>query len=129
MSLNAKIILKQDEKESLLQRTAEDSLARSVLAGALPVENQPALVVFSCDEQAAYAVLQIAERHCGCAWRVMHYQMGRLGLLNCDRSDDPAFYQDNRRHPECHVQWFDDPEANRINEMPRSLSPPASCDG
>ncbi len=36
---------------------------------------------FGCDEQAAYAVLQIAQRHCGCAWRVMHYQLVRLGLL------------------------------------------------
>jgi hypothetical protein len=26
-------------------------------------------------------VLEVAEHHCGCAWRVMHYQMARLGLL------------------------------------------------
>jgi hypothetical protein len=126
--MTAKIILKHDEKEYLLQRTAEDSLARSVLAGALPVENQPALVVFSCDEQTAYAVLQIAERHCGCAWRVMHYQMVRLGLLNSNRSDHTSFYQDNRRHPECHVQWFDDPAANRSNEMPRPFNTDGFCD-
>jgi hypothetical protein len=43
--MNAKIILKHEEKEYLLQRTEEYSLARSVLAAALPDENQPALVV------------------------------------------------------------------------------------
>jgi len=126
--MTAKITLKHDEKEYLLQRTAEDSLARSVLAGALPVENQPALVVFSCNEQTAYAVLQIAERHCGAAWRVMHYQMVRLGLLNCDRSEHTSFYEDNRRHPECHANWFDDRAANRSNESPAQLTPTALCD-
>jgi hypothetical protein len=121
--MTAKIILKHEEKEYLLQRTPEDSLARSALAGALPDENQPALVGFSCDEQTAYAVLQIAERHCGCAWRVMHYQMARLGLLNSDPSDHTAFYRDNRRNPEYHLHRFDDPAAaNRSNEMPRPLS-------
>jgi hypothetical protein len=121
--MNAKIILKHEEKEYLLQRTAEDSLARSVLAAALPYENQPALVVFSCDERAAYALLQLAERHCGCAWRVMHYQMVRLGLLSGDPFYQIAPYQDNLRHPECHLQLFDDPAATRSNEMPRPLSP------
>jgi hypothetical protein len=86
--MNAKIILKHEEKEYLLQRTAEDSLARSVLVAAFPYENQPALVVFSCDERAAYALLQLAERHCGSAWRVMHYQMVRLGLLSSDLSTE-----------------------------------------
>jgi hypothetical protein len=124
--MTARITLKHDEKEYLLQRTAEDSPARSVLAGALPVENQPALVVFSCNEQTAYAVLQIAERHCGSAWRVMHYQMVRLGLLNSDRSDHTAFYRDNRRDPEYRLQWFD--AANWSNEMARPLSPTALCD-
>ena len=120
--MNAKIILKHEEKEYLLQRTPEDSLARSALTGALPVENQPALVVFSCDEQTACAVLQIAERHCGCAWRVMHYQMARLGLLNSDGSDHTAFYRDNPRNPEYHLRWFDDPAATRSNEMPAIIT-------
>jgi hypothetical protein len=66
------IILKSDEKEQLLQRASEDSPAHSVLTGARPDNNQPALVVFGCDEQAAYALLEVAERHCGSAWRVMH---------------------------------------------------------
>ena len=102
--MDAKILLKHEEKEYLLQRTAENSPARSILARALPDENQPALVVFSCNEQTAYAVLEIAERHCGSAWRVMHYQMVRLGLLTVDRFDHPAWHQ----HPECHVASADD---------------------
>jgi hypothetical protein len=80
--MNADIILKRDEKEYLLQITAGDSPARSVLTEARPDDNQPALVIFSCDEQTAYALLDLAERHCGSAWRVMHYQMTRLGLIN-----------------------------------------------
>ena len=80
--MNAEIILKRDEKEYLMQITAEDSLARSVLAEARPDENHPGLVVFSCDEHTAYELLDVAERYCGSAWRVMHYQMTRLGLIN-----------------------------------------------
>ena len=80
--MNAEIILKRDEKEYLLRITADDSPARSVLTEARPDDNQPALVVFSCDEQTAYVLLELAERHCGSAWRVMHYQMTRLGLIN-----------------------------------------------
>jgi hypothetical protein len=83
--MNAEIILKDDEKEYLLQRTPEGSPARSVLTGARRDDNQPALVIFSCNEQTANALLELAERHCGCAWRVMHYQMTRLGLLKDDR--------------------------------------------
>ena len=79
--MNAEIILKRDEKDYLLQMTADDSPARSVLAEARPDDNQPTLVVFSCDEHTAHAVLEVAERHCGSAWRVMHYQMIRLGLI------------------------------------------------
>jgi hypothetical protein len=126
--MTAKIILKHEEKEYLLQRTPENSLARSALAEALPDENQPALVVFTCNEQTAYAVLQIAERHCGCAWRVMHYQMARLGLLNSDRSRHTAFYQANRRNPEYHLRCFDDPAANGSHEMPQSLGSTALYD-
>ena len=39
------------------------------------------VVVFNCNEQTAHALIELAERHCGCAWRVMHSQMTRLGLL------------------------------------------------
>ena len=84
--MNREIILKDDEKEYLLQRTPEDSPARSVLTAARRDDNQPALVVFSCNEQTANALLEVAERHCGGAWRVMHYQMTRLGLLKDDQS-------------------------------------------
>ena len=79
--MNAEIILKDEEKEYLLQRAPEGSPARAILTGARPDHNQPTLVIFTCDEQTAHAVLEIAEHHCGCAWRVMHYQMARLGLL------------------------------------------------
>ena len=79
--MNAEIILKDEEKEYLLQRAPEGSPARAILTGARPAGNQPALVVFTCDEQTAHALLEVAEHHCGCAWRVMHYQMARLGLL------------------------------------------------
>jgi hypothetical protein len=80
--MNAEIVLKRDEKDYLLQITAEDSAARLVLAEARPDDNQPALVVFRCDEHTTDALLKVAERHCGSAWRVMHYQMIRLGLIN-----------------------------------------------
>ena len=80
--MNAEIILKDEEKEYLLQRTPEGSPARATLTGARPDDNQPKLVSFSCNEQTAHALLEIAEHHCGSAWRVMHYQMSRLGLLH-----------------------------------------------
>ena len=80
--MNREIILKDDEKEYLLQRIPEDWPARTVLTAARRDNNQPALVVFSCNEQTANALLEVAERHCGSAWRVMHYQMTRLGLIN-----------------------------------------------
>ena len=79
--MNAEIILKDAEKEYLLQRAPEGSPARAILTGARPDHSQPALVIFTCDEHAAYSLLEVAEHHCGCAWRVMHYQMARLGLL------------------------------------------------
>ena len=65
--MKAEIILKYDEKEQLLQRASEDSPAHSVLTGSRPDNNQPDLVVFSCDEKAACALLEVAERHCGSA--------------------------------------------------------------
>ena len=79
--MNAEITLKHDEREVLLQKAPEGSLARTILTGARADDNQPALVSFSCNEQTAHALLEIAEHHCGSAWRVMHYQMARLGLL------------------------------------------------
>ena len=79
--MNAEIILKSEEIELLLQLASEDSPARFVLTGARPDNNQPELVVINCDEQAAYALLEVAAPHCGSAWRVMNYQMTRLGLL------------------------------------------------
>ena len=80
--MNAEIILKDNERELLLQRTPEGSPARVILTGARADNNQPALVSFSCNEQTAHALLEIAEHHCASAWRVMHYQMSRLGLLH-----------------------------------------------
>ncbi len=79
--MKAEIILKSEEKERLLQLAPENSPARFVLTGARPDNNQPELVVINCDEQAAYALLEVAAPHCGSAWRVMNYQMTRLGLL------------------------------------------------
>ena len=79
--MTAEIILKYDEKERLLQIAPENSPARSVLTSARSDNNQPELVFVTCDEQAASDLLELAERHCGSAWRVMDYQMRRLGLV------------------------------------------------
>jgi hypothetical protein len=80
--MTAEIILKYDEKERLLQVAPENSPARCVLTSARHDDNQPALVIVTCDRQTASALLKLAENHCGSAWRVMNYQMMRLGLLN-----------------------------------------------
>jgi hypothetical protein len=80
--MEAEIILKSEEKELLLQIAPENSPARSVLIKARSDESQPELVVINCDEQTAPALLEVAAPHCGCAWRVMNYQMSRLGLLH-----------------------------------------------
>jgi hypothetical protein len=53
--MNAEIILKEEEKEYLLQRAPEGSPARAILTRARPDDNQPALVIFSCNEQTAHA--------------------------------------------------------------------------
>jgi hypothetical protein len=79
--MTAEIILKYDEKERLLQVAPENSPAHRVLTSARPDNNQPSLVVLTCDDQTAPGLLKLAERHCGSAWRVMNYQMTRLGLL------------------------------------------------
>jgi hypothetical protein len=79
--MRPEIFLKHDEKESLLARASRKSLARSVLNKAQPKSNQPQLVTISCDEQAAAALLEVAQRHYGSTSRVMKSQMKRLGLL------------------------------------------------
>ena len=84
--MKAEIILKSEEKERLLQLAPENSPARFVLTGARLDNNQPELVVINCDEQAAYALLEVAAPHCGSAWRAMNYQMSRLGLLKSIRT-------------------------------------------
>jgi hypothetical protein len=79
--MRPEIFLKHDEKESLLARASRKSLARSVLNKAQPKSNQPQVVTISCDEQAAAALLEVAQRHYGSTSRVMKSQMKRLGLL------------------------------------------------
>ena len=81
LNMEAEIILKAEEKEHLFQIAPENSPARSALASARSDNNQPELVVINCDEEAAYGLLEAAAPHCGGAWRVMNYQMTRLGLL------------------------------------------------
>lgn len=80
--MEAEIILKSEEKELLLQIAPENSPARSALTRARSDNSQPELVIINCDEQAAHGLLEVAAPHCGSAWRVMNYQMTRLGLLH-----------------------------------------------
>jgi hypothetical protein len=84
--MQAEIVLKSEEKERLLQIAPENSPARAVLTNARSDNNQPELVIMNCDEQAAYALLEVAAPNCGSAWRVMNYQMSRLGLLKSRRT-------------------------------------------
>lgn len=79
--MRPEIFLKHEEKESLLARASRKSLAHSVLNEAQPKSNQPQLVTISCDERAAAALLEVAQRHYGSTSRVMKSQMKRLGLL------------------------------------------------
>jgi hypothetical protein len=85
--MRPEIFLKHDEKESLLARAACKSLAHSVLNKAQPKINQPQLVTISCDEGAAAALLEVAQRHYGSTSRVMKSQMKRLGLLKSALQD------------------------------------------
>jgi hypothetical protein len=85
--MKAQIFLKQDERGRLLARTARQSLARSVLGRAQPEGNQPQLVTITCDEQAAAAILEIAQQHYGSTSRVIKSQMKRLGLLKSVRHE------------------------------------------
>ena len=79
--MKAEIFLKHDEKGRLLARTSPHSLARSILGRAQPKRNQPNLVTITCDEQAAAAILEVAQQHYGSTSRVIKSQMKRLGLL------------------------------------------------
>jgi hypothetical protein len=79
--MKAEIILKYEEKERLLAGASRISRARSVLRRARPKGNHPQLVTITCDEQAAAAILEVAQRHSGSTCRVMKSQMKRLGLL------------------------------------------------
>jgi hypothetical protein len=79
--MNAEIILKYEEKERLLARACHKSPARLVLNRARPKSNHPQLVTITCDEQAAAAILEVAQRHYGSTSRIMKSQMKRLGLL------------------------------------------------
>ena len=79
--MRAEIILKHEEKERLLARLSRKSPARAILNAARPKTNQPQFVTITCDEQAAVAILNVAQRHSGSTSRVMKSQMKRLGLL------------------------------------------------
>jgi hypothetical protein len=79
--MRAEIILKHDEKERLLARVSRKSPARAILNTARPKDNQPQFVTITCDEQAAAAILNVAQQHYGSTSRVMKSQMKRLGLL------------------------------------------------
>jgi hypothetical protein len=79
--MKAELVLKYEEKERLLQSAPENSPAHSVLAGAQADSRQPELVAMMCDKSAAADLLQIAEQHCGSAWRAINSQMKRLGVL------------------------------------------------
>jgi hypothetical protein len=79
--MKVEIILKYEEKEHLLRSTAESSQACSILAGAQSATHQPELVAMMCDEIAAAELLELAQQHCGSAWRAINWQMRRAGLL------------------------------------------------
>jgi hypothetical protein len=79
--MKAEIILKYEEKERLLQSIPENSPARYILTSARFDSRQPELVAMICDEEAASELLQVAEQHCGSAWRAINCQVKRLGML------------------------------------------------
>jgi hypothetical protein len=79
--MRAEIILKHEEKERLLARLSRKSPARAILKAARPKTNQRQFVTIICNEQAAAAILNVAQRHYGSTFRVMKSQMKRLGLL------------------------------------------------
>jgi hypothetical protein len=79
--MKVEIILKAEGKERLLRTTAENSQACSVLAGAQSASYQPELVAMMCDEIEAAEILELAQQHCGSAWRAINSQTRRLGML------------------------------------------------
>ena len=80
--MKIEIILKAEEKERLLLSTAENSQACSVLARAQSASHQPELVAMICDEIEAAEILDLAQQHCGSAWRAINWQMRRLGMFS-----------------------------------------------
>jgi hypothetical protein len=74
--MKVEIILKYEEKELLLRSIAENSQACSVLAGAQSASHQPELVAMICDEIEAAEILELAQQHCGSAWRAINSQQG-----------------------------------------------------
>ena len=85
--MKIEIILKAEEKERLLRTTAENSQACSVLARAQSASHQPELVAMMCDEIEAAEILKLAQQHCGSAWRAIHSQVRRLGMLRSSFGD------------------------------------------
>ena len=79
--MKAEIILKYEEKERLLRGTLENSVACYVLTSARSDTRQPGLVAITCDEKSASELLKVAQQHCGSAWRAIHSQVRRLGML------------------------------------------------
>jgi hypothetical protein len=81
--MKVEIILKYEEKERLLRSTAENSPARFILSSAQSDNRQPELVAMMCDESAVSELMELAEQHCGSAWRAINWQMRRVGMLAC----------------------------------------------
>src|SRR5688572_25320381 len=90
LPMKIEIILKAEEKERLLLSTAENSQACSVLAAAQSASHQPELVAMICDEIEAAEILELAQQHCGSAWRAINWQMRRLGMLSSSFGEKEA---------------------------------------
>jgi hypothetical protein len=84
--MRPEIFLKHDEKERLLARASRKSLAHSVLNKAQPKSNQPQLVTISCDERAAAALLEVAQRHYGSTSRVNEEPDEKVGTVEVSSS-------------------------------------------
>jgi hypothetical protein len=85
--MKAKLVLKYEERERLLQSIPENSPARSVLTSAQSDSRQPELVAITCDEKSASELLKVAQQHCGSAWRAINSQVRRLGMLRSSFGD------------------------------------------
>jgi hypothetical protein len=79
--MKVEIILKYKEKELLLRSTPDNSVACYVLTSAQSDTRQPELVAITCDERSVLELLKVAQQHCGSAWRAIHSQVRRLGML------------------------------------------------